>query len=96
MAGSRLIKVAWRIFAIDVALGAVLIIAALTDTGDPAGRPCAGLRSRMRHRLAALRRIRGLNTYLRSTIGLWVSIGLTVTPAILFVVGVATRVMAGW
>jgi hypothetical protein len=91
-----LIKVAWRIFALDVALAAVFIIAGFTDTGDAAGRGlaevyaigCAIL-------LLVLAAILGLSTFFRSTIGLWLSIVLMVTPPILYLFGVASRLMDG-
>jgi hypothetical protein len=96
MTGSRLITVAWRIFAIDVVLGIVLIIAALTDSGDAAGRGLAQVYAiGCVIVLLAFGAMLGLSTYLRSTIGLWLSIVLMLTPPILFLVGVATRVMAG-
>jgi hypothetical protein len=94
---STLIKVAWRIFTIDVVLGAIFIIAAITDTGDAAGRGlaevyavgCVAL-------LIAFGAILGLSTYLRSTIGLWLSIVLMVTPPILYVVGLAGQFIDAW
>jgi hypothetical protein len=97
MSSSTLIKVAWRIFTIDVVLGAIFIIAAITDTGDPAGRGlaqvyavgCVAL-------LIAFGAILGLSTYLRSTIGLWLSIVLMVTPPILYVVGLAGQFIDAW
>jgi hypothetical protein len=96
MAGSRLIKVAWRIFAVDVALGAVLIFAALTDTGDPAGRGLAEVYAvGCVVALLAFAAILGLSTYFRSTIGLWLSIALMITLPILYVVGIATRLTVG-
>jgi hypothetical protein len=96
MPESRLIKVAWRIFAMDVALGAVFVIAALTDTGDPAGRGLAEIYAvGCVVVLAGFGAILGVSTYLRSRIGLWLSIVLMVTPPMLYVYGVATRVMSG-
>ena len=38
---TTLTRAGWWVFAIDVVLGAVLIIATLTDRGDPAGRGLA-------------------------------------------------------
>jgi hypothetical protein len=97
MTGSRLVKVAWRIFAVDVALGAALIIAALTDASDAAGRGLAQVYAvGCVIVLLAFGAILSLCTYLRSPVGLWLTIGLMVTPPILFVAGIATRVMAGW
>jgi hypothetical protein len=96
MAGLSLIKVAWRIFAVDVALGAVLIFAALTDTGDPAGRGLAEVYAvGCVVALLAFAAILGLSTYFRSTIGLWLSIALMITPPILYVVAIATRLTVG-
>jgi hypothetical protein len=98
MALSRLIKIAWRIFAIDVVLGVLFIIAAITDTGDAAGRGlaqvyavgCGAL-------LIVFGVILGLSTYFRSTIGLWLSIVLMVTPPMLYLAGLAGQVMgARW
>jgi ABC-type transport system involved in multi-copper enzyme maturation permease subunit len=97
MTQSTLIKVAWRIFATDVALGVLFIVAAITDTGDPAGRglaevfavACALL-------LVVFAAILGLSTYFRSTIGLWLSIVLMVTPPILYVVGLASQAIDKW
>ena len=95
---STLIKIAWRIFAIDVVLGALFIIAAITDTGDAAGRGlaevyaigCVAL-------LIALGAILGLSTYFRSTIGLWLSIVLMVTPPMLYLIGLVGQIMgARW
>ena len=97
MSSSTLVKTAWRIFAIDVVLGVIFIIAAITDTGDPAGRGlaqvyavgCAAL-------LLALGAILGLSTYLRSTVGLWVSIALMVTPPILYFIGLVGQFIDAW
>jgi hypothetical protein len=95
---STLIKIAWRIFTIDVVLAALFIIAAITDTGDAAGRGlaqvyaigCVAL-------LIALGAILGLSTYFRSTIGLWLSIVLMVTPPMLYLVGLVGQIMgARW
>jgi hypothetical protein len=97
MTASTLIKVAWRIFAIDVALGVVLIIAALTDTGDPAGRGLAQVYAvGCVVLLLVFAAILGLSTYFRSAIGLWLSIVLMVIPPLLFAFGIATRVIAAW
>ena len=93
----RLITAAWRVFAVDVALGAILIVAALTDAGDAAGRGlaqvyaigCVAL-------LVAFGAILGVSTYVRSTIGVWLSIALMVTPPLLYVVGVASRLTDAW
>lgn len=96
MPESGLIKVAWRIFAMDVALGAVFIIAALTDAGDPAGRGLAEVYAvGCVVVLVGFGAILGVSTYFRSRIGLWLSIVLMVTPPMLYVYGVATRVMSG-
>ena len=97
MVGSRLIQVAWRIFALDVALGALCVIAGLTDTGDAAGRGLAEVFAvGCVVALLAFAAILGLSTYFRSTTGLWLSIALMVTPPILYLVGVARRLMGGW
>ena len=96
MVGSRLIKVAWRIFAVDVALGALCVITGLTDSGDAAGRGLAEVVAvGCVVALLVFAAILGLSTYFRSTIGLWLSIALMVTPPILYGVGVATRLMGG-
>lgn len=95
---STLIKIAWRIFTIDVVLGALFIIAAITDTGDAAGRGlaqvyaigCVAL-------LIVLGAILGLSTYFRSTIGLWLAIVLMVTPPMLYLIGLVGQIMgARW
>jgi hypothetical protein len=75
-------------------LGALFIVAALTDTGDPAGRGfaevyavgCAII-------LLALAAILGISTYFRSTIGLWLSIVLMAAPPILYLVGLAEQLL---
>lgn len=92
-----LIKAAWRVFALDVALGAVLIIAALTDTGDAAGRGLAEVYAvGCVIILLVFAAILGLSTYFRSAIGLWLSIVLMVTPPILYLIGVARRLIFEW
>ena len=89
-----LIKVAWRVFAVDVALGAILIIAAFLDTGDAAGRGLAQVYALgCVLALLAFAAILGLSTYFRSAIGLWLSIVLMVTPPILFLAGIVTRLI---
>jgi hypothetical protein len=97
MPGPRLIKAAWRVFALDVALGTIVIVAALTDTGDAAGRGlaqvyavgCVAL-------LVVFGAVLGVSTYARSTIGVWLSIVLMVTPPLLYVVGMASRLSDAW
>jgi hypothetical protein len=97
MSSSTLIKLAWRIFTIDVVLGAVFIIAAITDRGDAAGRGLAQVYAvACVVLLIAFGAILGLSTYLRSTIGLWLSIALMVTPPICYVVGLAGQLMDAW
>lgn len=96
MAGSTLIKIAWRVFAVDAALAALFIVAALTDTGDPAGRGLAEVYAvGCSIILLALAAILGISTYFRSTIGLWLSIVLMAAPPILYLVGLAGQVL-GW
>ena len=92
MAGSTLIKVAWRVFALDAVLGALFIVAALTDTGDPAGRGLAEVYAiGCAIVLLGLAAILGISTYFRSTIGLWLSIVLMAAPPILYLVGLAEQ-----
>lgn len=87
-AGPTLVKAAWRVFAVDVALGAVFIVAALTDTGDAAGRGLAQVYALgCIVALLALAAVLGVSAVFRSTIGLWLSIVLMVTPPILYVIG---------
>jgi hypothetical protein len=90
MTGPTLMKWAWRIFALDAVLGALLIVAALTDTGDPAGRGLAEVYAvGCVIGLLGLAVILGISTYFRSTIGLWLSIALMVAPPLLYFVGLA-------
>lgn len=92
-----LTRVAWRVFALDVVLGAVLIIAALTDTGDAAGRGLAQVYAvGCGILLVAFGAILGLSTFFNSTIGLWLSIVMMAAPPILYLVGVARIVIDGW
>jgi hypothetical protein len=94
MTGPALIKWAWRIFAFDALLGAVLIVAALTDTGDPAGRGLAQVYAvGCVIGLLGLAVILGISTYFRSTIGLWLSITLMVAPPVLYFVGLAGQLL---
>jgi hypothetical protein len=94
VAGSTLIKVAWRVFAVDAALGALFIVAALTDTGDPAGRGLAEVYAvGCVILLLGLAAILGISTYFRSTIGLWLSIVLMAAPPILYLIGLAGQVL---
>ena len=94
MSGPALIQWAWRIFTLDALLGAVLIVAALTDTGDAAGRGLAQVYAvACVLALLAFAVILGVSTYFRSTIGLWLSIALMLTPPALYIAGVATRLM---
>ena len=94
MAGSSLIKVAWRVFAVDAALGALFIVAALTDTGDPAGRGLAEVYAvGCVLLLLVLAAILGISTYFRSTIGLRLSIVLMAAPPILYLVGLAGQLL---
>jgi hypothetical protein len=89
-------KAAWRVFALDVALGAILIIAALTDTGDAAGRGLAQVYAvGCVIILLVFGAILGLSTYFRSAIGLWVSIVLMATPPILYLIAVVRRLIGG-
>ena len=94
MAGSKLIKVAWRVFALDAALGALVIVAAVTDTGDAAGRGLAEVYAvGCVILLLGLAAILGISTYFRSTIGLWLSIVLMVIPPILYLLGLAGQLL---
>jgi hypothetical protein len=95
MSGPTLIKWAWRIFTFDALLGAVLIVAALTDTGDAAGRGLAQVYAvGCVIALLAFALVLGVSTYFRSTFGLWLSIALMLIPPTLYVAGVATRLMS--
>jgi hypothetical protein len=94
MTGPTLMKWAWRIFALDAVLGALLIVAALTDTGDPAGRGLAEVYAvGCVIGLLGLAVILGISTYFRSTIGLWLSIALMVAPPLLYFVGLAGQLL---
>jgi hypothetical protein len=96
MTGSTLIKAAWRVFALDVALGALFIFAALTDSGDPAGRGLAEVYAvACGLALLVVGVILGVSTFFRSTIGLWLSIVMMATPPLLYLWGVASRFMEG-
>lgn len=76
----------------DVILGAVLIIAALTDSGDPAGRGLAEVYAvGCVIALLMLAAVLGLSTMLRSRIGLWFSIALMAAPPILYLIGVVNQ-----
>jgi hypothetical protein len=95
VSGSTLIKVAWRIFVADAALGALLIVAALTDSGDAAGRGLAQVYAvGCVIALLGFAVILGVSTILKSTVGLWLSIVLMLVPPVLYLVGIATRMMA--
>src|SRR5262245_16189226 len=92
MSGLTLIKWAWRVFALDALLGALLIVAAFTDTGDAAGRGLAQVYAvGCVIALLAFAVLLGVSTYFRTTIGLWLSIVLMIVPPVLYVVGVASR-----
>ena len=94
MTAPTLIKWAWRVFAFDALLGALLIVAAFTDTGDAAGRGLAQVYAvGCVIALLAFAAVLGVSTYFRSTIGLWFSIVLMLVPPVLFVVGVVSRVL---
>lgn len=91
-----LTKAAWSVFAFDVVLGAVMIIAALTDNSDAAGSGLAevymiGCVIALVTFAVAL----GVSTYFRSTIGLLISIAIMVTPPLLFGVGLIGQ-LANW
>jgi hypothetical protein len=92
-----LTKVAWRIFAVDVVLGVLLVIAAITDSGDAAGRGLAQVYAvACVLLLLVFSAILGLSTYFRSTVGMWLSIVLMVTPPALYVIGLATQFANAW
>jgi len=94
MTGLTLIKWAWRILALDALLGALLIVAALTDTGDPAGRGLAQVYAvGCVIGLLGLAVILAISTYFRSTIGLWLSIALMIAPPILYLIGLAGQIL---
>jgi hypothetical protein len=95
VSASTLVKVAWRIFVADAALGALLIVAALTDSGDAAGRGLAQVYAvGCVIALLGFAVILGVSTILRSTVGLWLSIVLMLVPPVLYLVGIVTRMMA--
>jgi hypothetical protein len=94
MTALTLMKWAWRIFALDALLGALLIVAALTDTGDAAGRGLAQVYAvGCVIGLLGLAVILGISTYFRSTIGLWLSIALMVAPPVLYFVGLVGQLL---
>jgi hypothetical protein len=89
---NNLIRVAWWVFGFDVVLGAVLVVATLTDKGAAAGRGLAQVYAvGCVIALLAFGAILGVSTFLRSRIGLWLSIVLMATPPVLYAVGVARR-----
>ncbi|HEX7778141.1 MAG TPA: hypothetical protein VF424_02825 [Vicinamibacterales bacterium] len=89
MPDSRLVKIAWRVYAVDAALGALLIIAALTDTGDAAGRGLAQVYAvGCVIALLGFAVVLGVSTILKSTVGLWISIVLMLVPPVLYLIGV--------
>lgn len=89
---SALSRAAWSVFGVDVVLGAVLIAAALTDTGDAAGRGLAEVYAvGCAMMLVAFGAILSLVTFLQSRIGFWLAIAIMAAPPILYVVGVAAR-----
>ena len=88
----NLTKVAWSVFAIDVMLGAVMIIAALTDSGDAAGRGLAQVYAvACGLLLIFFGVILGVSTFFKSRIGLTLSIALMIAPPIVFFVGLARQ-----
>jgi hypothetical protein len=90
---SRLTWAAWWIYAVDVLLGAVLIIAGLTDSGDPAGRGLAQVYAvGCVIALVAFGAVLGVSTYFRSRVGLWLSVVIMTAPPILFFVGLAQQI----
>ena len=94
MTAPTLIQWAWRILALDALLGALLIVAALTDTGDPAGRGLAQVYAvGCVIGLLGLAVILAISTYFRSTILLWLSIALMVAPPVLYLVGLVGQVL---
>jgi hypothetical protein len=87
-----LTRTAWRVFAVDVVLGAAMIVAALTDSGDPAGRGLAEVYAvGCVILLLIFAAILGLSTALRSRIGLWFSIVIMVAPPILYLIGLVNQ-----
>ena len=85
---STLARTAWWIFAIDVLLGAVLIIAAVLESGDAAARGLAQVYAvGCVIALAIFGAILALSTWLRSCVGLWLSIVIMVAPVALFIAG---------
>ena len=94
MADSKLVKIAWRVYAVDAGLGALLIIAALTDSGDAAGRGLAQVYAvGCVIALLGFAVVLGLSTILKSTIGLWISIVLMLVPPVLYLIGVVQMLM---
>jgi hypothetical protein len=87
-----LTKVAWSVFALDVVLGAVMVIAALSDGNDAAGSGLAEVYMvGCVIALVAFGVLLGLSTYFRSTIGLLISIAIMVAPPLLLAYGVARQ-----
>jgi hypothetical protein len=91
---SKLAKNAWRVYAVDAGLGALLIIAALTDSGDAAGRGLAQVYAvGCVIALLGFAVVLGVSTILKSTVGLWISIVLMLVPPVLYVIGVVRMLM---
>ena len=89
MADSKLVKIAWRVYAVVAGLGALLIVAALTDSGDPAGRGLAQVYAvGCVIALLGFAVVLGVSTILKSTVGLWISIVLMLVPPVLYLIGV--------
>ena len=89
-----LTKVAWSVFGLDVVLGAVMMIAALTDGSDAAGSGLAEVYMvGCAIALVAFALVLGVSTYFRSTIGLLISIAIMVAPPLLFVYGLASQLI---
>ena len=83
-----LTRAAWSVFAFDVVLGAVMIIAALTDGSDAAGSGLAEVYMLgCVIALVAFALVLGVSTYFHSRIGLLISIAIMVAPPLLFGVG---------
>ena len=94
MSESKLVKIAWRVFALDAILGALVIVAALTDDGDAAGRGLAQVYAvGCVIALLGFAVLLGISTILKSRVGLWISIVLMLVPPVLYLIGIVRIVM---
>ncbi|MBZ5606978.1 MAG: hypothetical protein LAP38_01865 [Acidobacteriia bacterium] len=76
-----LTHVTWALFALDAALTAVMLIGAITDNGDAAGRGLGLVYAVFSGIvLVALALIAGLGTHFKTTVGLGIAIALEAAP----------------